>query len=734
MSAASNAPKTVEEAAEEVLFTPDLIAVLAAIADTFIAPLSSQETSDFVTEYTSKVNGPSPASASALTAYAVLRASDLDVAGYLASTLPLSTPKKVLKDLLFILWLLTTRRGTWVLCGGPSTLFPKSFIEMSTEERTAALLTLSNSSLLPLRVLFTTFKGIVSRVVYGKRIPDGEGKLANPTHPAIGYPGPVTEKQRAVAGDVWMPEFLDVETLARSRGISKDVPVELEVDVVVIGSGAGGGVVAGELATAGHSVLVLEKGTFTHAPDLPLTELESMSTLYESKGLLQSDNGSIFVFAGSTFGGGTFVNWSGSLRAPHSVRAEWAEKYQLPHFVSRAYGRSLDKIEARLGISKDRIKHNEPNSVLIDGCKKLGYPVDAIPQNTGTHEHSCGFCGLGCPYGEKQGTSVSYLRDAANHGAKFIQGCFVDKVIHHDGVAVGVKAKVGPTRQPLTVRARRVVCSAGSLSTPSILRRSGLCNPNIGKHLHLHPVGLVLGIFPDRLIQPYKGSIMTTVSNAVADLSGTGYGARLEIPFMHPSLYSMVLPWRSAKDHKRLMTFFDRIVPIIVLLRDEVSEGDVWQDDENNVRVNYDIKELDLDRIVTGMQAATKVLIAAGASEIFTGQQHLPSLQVDSKAEEPFASEEYKTWIAEMKRQKWHIPLFCAHQMGTCRMSGDVKVGACNPEGETWEVKNLWVADTSLFPTASGVNPMLTTFSVADTVAQNLKKSLEREAKVVKEE
>ncbi|KAJ3055463.1 hypothetical protein HK097_010417 [Rhizophlyctis rosea] len=574
---------------------------------------------------------------------------------------------------------------------------------MNTEERTKAILSLSQSYLLPLRVLFKTLKGIISRAAYGTLLPDEAGRLTNSAHAAIGYTGAVLDRERPKAADIWKPDFLDVDDLASSKGLADGASLELSCDVVIVGSGAGGGVVAAELATAGYSVLVLDKGTFTHAPDLPLTELESADLLYEQRGLLQSDSGSIFIFAGSVFGGGTYINWSGSLRLPQTVREEWAQKWNLPLFTSAAYNESLDKIEARLGISDARIVHNQPNSILLEGAKKLGYPASAIPQNTGTHEHSCGHCGMGCPFGEKQGTSVTYLHDAARHGAAFVEGCFVERITHENGVATGVTARAGSNKRPLTIRAKRVVCSAGSLSTPPLLQRSGLRNPHIGKHLKVHPVGLVFGVFPDRLIQPFKGSIMTVVCNAVADISGTGYGPLLEIPYMHPSLYSMILPFRSRQDHKRLMTMFDRVVPIIVLLREEDTEGDVWQDEANLLRVNYEIKSRDLDRIAKGMEVATEILVAAGADEIFTPQQDLKAFNVGGGGEAVLETEAYKEFVEEMKRQKWHVPLFCAHQMGSARMSGDKGKGVCNAEGETWEVKGLWVADTSLFPTASGV-------------------------------
>ena len=143
---------------------------------------------------------------------------------------------------------------------------------------------------------------------------------------------------------------------------------------------------AGELATAGHKVLVVEKGEYHH-PEYysKASEAESGRSLFERKGGLMTDDYTVFVMAGSTFGGGSTINWSASLRTPESVSTEWATKNKLSYFATDSFQADLDAVCKRLGVSTTAIKHNKPNQAMINGCKKFGVHVEDIPQNTASN-------------------------------------------------------------------------------------------------------------------------------------------------------------------------------------------------------------------------------------------------------------------------------------------------------------------------------------------------------------
>lgn len=278
-------------------------------------------------------------------------------------------------------------------------------------------------------------------------------------------------------------------------------PEVVHTDVVVVGSGCGGGVCAKNLAEAGHRVVVVEKAYHFPTEHLPMSERDAAVHLFMEGGMRSSDDNSINVVAGQAFGGGGTVNWSASLQTQHFVRQEWAES-GLPFFTSSEFQKSLDRVCSRMGVSGDHIQHNPNNQVLLEGARKLGYGARVVPQNTGGVQHYCGYCTLGCGAGEKQGPVVSFLPDSAKAGAKFIEGFEADEILFDEAagkrVATGIKGRWrsrdgdggvnrdGSTREVI-IQAKRIIVSAGTLQSPLLLLRSGLTNPQIGKNLHLHP-------------------------------------------------------------------------------------------------------------------------------------------------------------------------------------------------------------------------------------------------------
>ncbi|KAJ3109909.1 hypothetical protein HK100_003226, partial [Physocladia obscura] len=504
--------------------------------------------------------------------------------------------------------------------------------------------------------------------------------------------------------------------------------VQLTVDAVIIGSGAGGGVVAAELAKAGLKVIVLEKGKYYAPTDLSHEERESFGSLYENQGVLQSENGSILILAGSTFGGGTYVNWSASLRPPQSLRDEWGTRHKLPCFQTPDFEESVNAVCNRSGVRPDAtIPHNPSNKILLDGSAKLGLAATEIPQNTDGKPHQCGFCGLGCPYAEKLGTHMTFLKDAAEtNNASFIQDCFVEKIRHAKGVVTGVQARITTTNTRVQINCKVVVSSAGSLNTPCLLTRSGLTNKNIGRNLRLHPVAFIRGVFPSREINPHVGPIMTSINTSLASRNNSEYGARIEIPYMLPGLYSVVNSYNNSFDMKRKMMQYTQSCNMIILTRDLDSKAAIHEDKDGNLIVSFALGKEDEKAMIEGMVTAAKIMLIEGAQEIDSSQVGFESLKLDADdLKDPLNSSKTKLFfkkVAEVGMKKKLVG--SAHQMGSARMGVSPETSVVDPDGQSWEVKGLYVADASVFPTASGVNPMITTMSVAHFIAQSIKRNL----------
>ncbi|KAG0056379.1 hypothetical protein BGZ83_005295 [Gryganskiella cystojenkinii] len=669
----------------------DQIKVLFAIIDCFIPELQGQELEDFVRENSNGSNEE------ALRAFGKASIMNEKVAEIILAKMH-SLPAEKIEELGMVFKVLSSKVGTLAL-GGTYGEFPS----LSREQRTQMILSWSNSMITKLRIFSRAMLSLSALSFYAQPI--------EKVHKAIGYPGPDPEMHSDRFTSKTFPVYDFIKVPAEG--------VELTFDVVIVGSGAGGGVMAAELSQAGKRVLVIEKGHHYNQHELTLHQCDGISTLYENSGALSSADGAVTVLAGSTWGGGTTVNWCASLQLPYFVREEWA-KQGLPHFNSPAYQKSIDAIIARLGISEKYLTHNTPNRLLLEGCRKLGYPTKDIPQNTGHQEHSCGWCGFGCRFGEKQGTMMTFLQDAKAHGAKFMQDSFVEKVLIQKGRAVGV---VGYQTNggKFTIKASKVIVSAGSIHTPALLKRSGLKNKNIGKNLFLHPVTYIFGKFAER-VDCYQGSIMTALSTVAENTDGHGYGSKIEVPSHHPALNATFLKFKNAKDHKQQMLDVNHIMPLIVLTRDR-DGGSIELGPDGLPRINYTLSKHDTLSLEDGVERCLRILVAAGAKSVHTTQRGVEPFEVNPElgAEDP----RFKAFLAKVKRasiKPGSAVIGAAHQMGTCRMGSSPKTSAVKPTGETWEVKDLYVADASTFPTASGVNPMLTTYSMSHSIAQFIKR------------
>ncbi|KAK3239973.1 hypothetical protein CYMTET_50135 [Cymbomonas tetramitiformis] len=691
----------------------------AALCEAFFPALSDAETEQVVAEFSTDVER-----AKAIAAFCKHTPTAAGIAASFNNYVKagLVTPE-LLQEVKLGLTALNTAFGTFLLCGHRA-----PFHALRGSEKTAAMIGLSASFLPPKRKLFNSFKVLTALLFLGS-VP--KGLHTNPAWAAVGYPSPRVflegAARRALSrGDTAKDPFA-------SQWLRVTGEMELEVDVVVVGSGVGGAIMAAELARSGHKVLVLEKGRYMKQEELSLVEAQSALDMYERGGLLQSEDGSISMFAGSTFGGGATVNWMCSLQTPHHVRKEWAEEHGLSHLMSPAFQKSLDFVCSRMGVHTDKIPHNAANETLRRGCMRLGYPVEECPQAGKPQEadgSDAGYCCFGWKYGESQGMQGTFLADAARAGARFIDQCDVQYVRQHKGCATGVVAIVAGKHR-LKVKSQIVVSSCGSVNTPALLKRSRLQNANIGRYLRLHPVTTAYGIFPED-VAVYEGPPMTMVSKAVQNQDGKGYGALIEVPSAHLAFLSMIKPLRGAAEARRDLLEAKRTVPLIVLTRDR-GAGTVHVDKAGRARIDYDLHQDDSKHMLQGMEAAIKILIAAGATKVGTSQAGMEEYHPTSQGIADASFWGAGGWLEKMHRYgtlKYGCPLFSAHQMGTCRMGKSATSSATNGEGEAWELRNLFVADASLFPTPSGTNPMVTCAALSHGIAQHVKARLSSRARL----
>jgi choline dehydrogenase-like flavoprotein len=523
------------------------------------------------------------------------------------------------------------------------------------------------------------------------------------SHPAwrhVGYPGPLPPPETG---------FTPLPTLPVERDTT------LDCDVVVVGSGAGGGVVAGLLAEAGRSVVVLEKGENPTPAGFTQVEGDMLNAFYLDAGLMMTQSGSLPILAGSALGGGTVINYTTSFPLPEPTRAEWARRSGLGLFTSPAFEASFRRVSERIGVTTVFSDPAPRDLILERGCRALGWHVDVIPRNVRKCKQGleCGYCGYGCRHGAKGSTAATYLTDAARAGARLIVRCEADRVLIEAGRATGVVGRVRKadgTVVNLTVRARAVVVACGSIYTPAVLSRSGVSNPNVGRGLRLHPATAIAGIFPER-VEPWTGSIQTRYSDRFAD-QHDGYGVKFETAPMHFALPASAFGWEGAARYKEDLAKLGNLSIVGVLLRDR-DPGHVATSRGGRPRVHYEISPFDIEHLRQGLRGAAELLAAAGATEAFTVQQPPARCRPGG----PGWLERFGTEMDARGYARCRMSFITFHQMASCAMGAAPATSVVGETGESHDVKGLYVADASTFPASSGVNPMLTIMAIADHVA-----------------
>lgn len=535
---------------------------------------------------------------------------------------------------------------------------------------------------------------------YAQPGPDGR----NPNWAAVGYQGPPAVPARPTDR---------LRTLAPASDAER---MELEADVCVVGSGAGGGVIAGRLAGAGLDVVVLEAGGHREEADFRPYELDAYRDLYWRGGYQQTTDRMVSLVAGSTLGGGTVVNWMNCVAPPEFVREQWAAA-GLKDVATDDFDRRLDAVRARISANVDCSDFNGPNARLAEGAGALGWGWRVAARNAdpATYEpDTAGHMGFGDRSGSKQSTLRTYLRDAVAAGARVLPRARALRVLTAGGLAQGVEGTVetadGRTL-PLHVRASIVVVACGALETPALLLRSGVGGPAVGRHLRLHPVNALAGLYGEEQ-RAWWGAPQTVIVDEHRDL-GEGHGFLVETPHFGVGLSAASLPWTGGRAHKEAVLRSRGMATFIGVVRDR-GEGRVTVDEDGEAVVSYPLEDgVDRGSLRASLEAMARLHEAAGAAEIMDLSPGLPRWR---------RGEDLDAWLARIGQVPMGVgaggrPLFSAHQMGSARMGTDPQGSVADPEGQLHDVRGVWIGDTSAFPTAVGSNPMLTCMALAHRTA-----------------
>ena len=501
-----------------------------------------------------------------------------------------------------------------------------------------------------------------------------------------------------------------------------DASLTLEADVVIVGTGAGGGTAAETLSEAGLSVVLLEAGPLKTSSQFDMQERSAYRDLYQEGTGRGTKDGGMVILQGRSVGGSTTVNWTTSFRTPPQTLKFWADHMSVSGCSVEEMNPYFERMEQRLNIHQWPQAPNENNAMLQRACEKLGYDWATIHRNV----RGClnlGLCGLGCPVDAKQSMLTTTIPGALDNKAKLIHRARVVRVIREGDKVVGVEAEAltpdvrGTTGQTITVRAARTVLAGGAMNTPAILLRSNVPDPHdrIGRRTFLHPTTLTMAVYPDS-IDPYFGAPQSIYSDHFQwqNVDSGPAGFKLEVPPLQPAFAAAF--YSAAGDAlTRSVDELSQTQCMIALVRDGFHEqsqgGRVELGDAGNAVLDYPINDFLLEGVKRSWNIMLEMQFATGCTSARPAHKQAHHYSSWSEA---------KAAVAKLEIAPHKVTIGSAHVMGGSAMGDDPSISVTDCQGKFHHLDNLYVMDGSLFPTSIGANPQLSIYGLTLKLASDL--------------
>jgi choline dehydrogenase-like flavoprotein len=493
-------------------------------------------------------------------------------------------------------------------------------------------------------------------------------------------------------------------------GLESDETIEAEA--VVVGSGAGGAALAAALAEAGVATVVIEEGGFHRRKDFSGRPLEMMKLLYRNMGLTGTvGNCFIAVPMGRCVGGTTTVNSGTCFRTPERVLRKWREDHGLTEFTPEEMGPHFERVEAVLQVTRA-----EPRvlggiaRVIARGCAALGYDRHGpLPRNAPDCDGSS-LCCFGCPTDAKRSTNISFLPIALRAGANLYYNATVEQVLVEGGRASGVVARTSSGRR-LTVHARAVALSCGTLMTPTLLLRQGLCNSSgqLGRNLSLHPALAPFAYFPNDRIDGAR-----SIPQGYGIEQFHEEGLLFENVFVPPDLGAGSVTFFGPR-FTEMMEKYDRIAAMGFMIED-TSRGRIRLAPGGKPVMTYFVNDHDVARLKRGLDILIRIYLAAGAEAVFPMVPGFVEVR-DSREVERFQRQRFRARDFELTAH---------HPLGTAKMGRDPARSVVGSTHEAHDLPGLFICDGAALPSSIGVNPQVTIMALANRAARFVARTVER--------
>lgn len=502
-----------------------------------------------------------------------------------------------------------------------------------------------------------------------------------------------------------------------------DLPMRVQADLCIVGSGAGGSAAAKAAAEAGLDVVVLESGPFVPPSVMNQREKDMLPALLYANGSQTTSDRGTAIIQGRALGGSTVHNINLCKRIPDAILEEWQQRRKLEHLPKERWAELYDEVEELIGVSPiEPSRFSRHNRLLRDGCEQLGWASGGLSHNrTGCIDS--GFCAIGCAYDAKNNAVKVFVPPAVDNGAQFFAHCQAVEVIHRGGQVRGVEAVAldATTRQPrgkITVEAPRVCLSASATGTPAILLRSDIPDPSgeTGNGLNIHPALVAAGEF-DEPVRAFTGIPQSYECTEFLDFEAAhpgedaggdeqaradevGLRTWLITAFAHPVSTATILPGWAAQ-HRTLMEKYDHLAVFTAMVHDQ-SPGTVRPVGDRGLDIDWSPGESDRRELRFGLARAAELLFAAGAKRVYIPARPLIELEPGDSLDP----------IDDIDLESGGLGMTAVHPMSSVPMGDDPERAAVDSRGKHHHVEGLWVADGSLFPTSIGVPPQVSIYAM----------------------
>ncbi|MCK6505666.1 GMC family oxidoreductase [Myxococcota bacterium] len=497
-----------------------------------------------------------------------------------------------------------------------------------------------------------------------------------------------------------------------TQGAELTADLDLSCDVCVIGSGAGGSVLAAGLCEAGLDVVLLEEGGYHTRRDFDLDERRAYPMLYQDRGTRATADLAITILQGRSVGGSTTVNWTTCFRTPDRILQHWRTVHGIEGLDADTLAPHWDEIEKRLSIHPWPEELANPNNQkLLKGARELGWEAAPLRRNVKGCANS-GYCGVGCPVNGKQAMHLTYLPDALVAGLRLYSDVRADRIEVQGDRVVAVHASVldrtnsRPTGVKVTVRPKVLSLSGGAINSPALLLRSGLdAGGKVGRRTFLHPVVGIGGRYKEP-VHPFSGAPQSIGSHQFFDRGPDKVGFFFESAPLQPMLASLTASLLGP-EQAQFMSQLPHLGVMIALMVDGLlpqdNGGTVSLRPDGRIRVDYPVRDFLTEAFRSAHVALARLTLAAGALEALS-LHHQPARMTGLLAISQLAEKEYGAH---------QHAIFSAHQMGGCAMGPDPDKSVVGVDHRFHGVPNLFVVDGSVLPTALGVNPSQTVYGLA---------------------